>query len=152
MILYLGVPGCVVIVNKGEHPRAWQEQRDLDIPPHDCSSSYLFRVTRFRSARSMPDDASSSRKPQTSSFFLSRNRTRTPATESAVRYHGTPLIHTYRQPKPYCRDAERHRGCPNTATITLNGRLLDHRHLLAMYWTRLRPCKRRQISEKLIIV
>lgn len=36
MTSYLSVPGRVVVVNTGEHPRAWQEQRDLDISPHDC--------------------------------------------------------------------------------------------------------------------
>lgn len=113
MISYLAVPGRVVIVNKGEHPRAWQEQRDLDIPPHDCFSSHLFRVPRFPSVRPMPDDTSSNRKPRASSASLSRNGARTPATENAVQCHGTPLMHTYRQPKPYCR------GWPNTATITL---------------------------------
>ena len=33
---YLGVPRRVVVVNKGGHPRAWQQQHNFHISPHLC--------------------------------------------------------------------------------------------------------------------
>ena len=35
-LTYLGVPRRVVVVNKGGHPRAWQQQHNFHISPHLC--------------------------------------------------------------------------------------------------------------------
>jgi len=70
---YLSISGRVIVVNKGEHPRAWHEQRDLDVSPHDCSRFTLFRVSRFSPTRLIP----SGKPPHRKSFSFTKQSTHT---------------------------------------------------------------------------
>lgn len=44
-LTYLCVSRCVIVVNKGRHPRAWQQQHNFHISPHLCRVSCQSRPT-----------------------------------------------------------------------------------------------------------
>lgn len=100
-LTYLSISRRVVVINKGEHPGAWQQQYNFHISPHlwSCISFNLAPRPRLRSVILYHLVC-----PRfTRGVSFGKNGPRTPAAEYAPQHRGqTPLTRTNRQPKPYC--------------------------------------------------